>query len=116
MVHQTVALWSDGPCLSVQVAFWAKALEGAPQMLQLPGAMSRPEVSCGTGYTLPFELTKAEYTALQELGRQHSASVLMLITAVFKVRRAVFPLSWRPVPSLQPLQIDCLHIPEMLGV
>ena len=86
MLHQTLPLCDEDPCWSVQVAYWATTLEGAPQMLQLPGAMSRPEVSCGTGYTLPFELTRAEYTALQELGRKHSASVLMLITAVFKVR------------------------------
>ena len=54
-------------------------------MLQLPGAMSRPEVSSGNGYTLPFALSKAEYQALKKLGTKHSATVLMLITAAFKV-------------------------------
>ena len=69
----------------MQVAYWADQLAGAPQMLQLPGAMSRPEVSTGAGYTLPFELSKAEYAALQSLGKEHAATPLMLITAAFKV-------------------------------
>jgi hypothetical protein len=81
--------WLQGDILDRQIAFWKETLSGAPALLDLPTDRVRPTTPSYRGRTTPFELSKELSDALQSLGRRESASLFMVLLAVFDV------LLWR---------------------
>ncbi|WP_084436877.1 non-ribosomal peptide synthetase [Aldersonia kunmingensis] len=64
-----------------QLAFWRTALDGAPEVLNLPSDRPRPTVQSYAGgeveFTVPADLEKR----LEEISRQHNSTVFMVVHA-----------------------------------
>ncbi|MHC1560102.1 amino acid adenylation domain-containing protein [Actinomycetospora sp. C-140] len=88
------ALWqaellgsSDGgsPEAARQRAFWADALAGAPEELELPTDRPRPATPSFTGGTVALPLDDAVAEGLRELARERGASTFMVLQAAVAV-------------------------------
>jgi len=79
----------SGQFLEEQLLHWRKHLEGAPQLLELPADHPRPAVRNHAGAHHFVELSPELSTQLEEVGRQHGATLFMVLLAAFKV------LLWR---------------------
>ncbi|MFI6079355.1 amino acid adenylation domain-containing protein, partial [Actinoplanes sp. NPDC051343] len=67
--------------VSVQVAYWARALAGLPDQLELPGARVRPPVASHRGAVTELNLDARLHRALTDLARDCRVSVFMLLQA-----------------------------------
>jgi amino acid adenylation domain-containing protein len=80
------AVWQrnhlQGETLEKQVRYWRELLEGAPA-LELPADHPRPPVASNAGRTLPLRLNSELSRRVREAGRQHSATVNMVLLAAF---------------------------------
>jgi hypothetical protein len=77
--------WMEGETLAEQVSYWKERLEGAPAVLELPSDRARPAVQSFRGATLSFSLSEELSRKLVELGRQHGATLYMVLLAAFQV-------------------------------
>ncbi|MGW2378204.1 amino acid adenylation domain-containing protein, partial [Kitasatospora sp. NPDC001683] len=64
-----------------QLVFWREALADLPEELPLPGARPRPAVSGRRGEALPVRFDAELHRALAELGREHRATLFMVLQA-----------------------------------
>src|SRR5947209_3102298 len=66
-------------------SWWARSLEGAPELLRLPTDRPRPDVQRHEGAHRRFELDRGLGAALVELGREQGATFFMTMLAAFTV-------------------------------
>jgi len=71
---------TSGP-LAAHLEFWRAALEGAPQVLDLPADRPRSAAASHAGAVVPFELDAATHRRLAGLAAQHGATLLMVLQA-----------------------------------
>lgn len=81
-----------------QIEYWQQKLEGAPEMLELPGSASRPRTSVGRCWKAPLAFNDAQYEAIKNVASTCNATPLMLITCALQVRYAHLP---QPATSYQ---------------
>ncbi|GAD82059.1 non-ribosomal peptide synthetase [Nocardia asteroides NBRC 15531] len=68
-----------------QLAFWADALAGVPEQLELPTDRTRPAIASRGGALHPIEIDAETHTALSEFARARGVTVFMAAHAVFAV-------------------------------
>ncbi|MFE7628058.1 amino acid adenylation domain-containing protein [Streptomyces sp. NPDC057509] len=71
----------DGPAARDHLAFWERALAGAPPVLELPAARPRPAEATHRGGHAPLTVDAATHRALEELARHSGATLLMVVQA-----------------------------------
>lgn len=69
-----------------QIEYWQQKLEGAPEMLELPGSAGRPRTSVGRCWKAPLDFNDAQYEAIKNVAATCNATPLMLITCALQVR------------------------------
>lgn len=74
--------WLRDQVLAEKLTFWRTALAEAPQ-LELPTDHARPAVLSGRGARVPFALSQSATDALNEIGREHGATLFMVLLAAF---------------------------------
>ena len=72
---------TPGSRLARQLAFWRKALAGAPEELDLPADHSRPAAASYRGGTVPVRIDARLHRRLLELALASSASLFMVLQA-----------------------------------
>ncbi|MEO7534403.1 MAG: amino acid adenylation domain-containing protein, partial [Ferruginibacter sp.] len=77
-------LYLQGEVLNKKLDYWKKKLEGTAP-LQLPTDKPRPAVQSTKGAARGFRIDKELSAQLQQLGRQHGATMFMTLVAAFKV-------------------------------
>ncbi len=77
--------WLAGEGLQVQLAFWRRALAGAPGVLALPGDRSRPAEPSHRGGRVTALVPAATATELGRTARQAGATLFMTLLAAFDV-------------------------------
>ncbi|WP_329088596.1 non-ribosomal peptide synthetase [Actinomadura citrea] len=70
-----------GSVIAAQLAYWREALAGLPEELALPADRPRPPRATYRGAQHPFTLPPALHEALAALGRDHRASLFMVLQA-----------------------------------
>ncbi|HEV2150668.1 MAG TPA: amino acid adenylation domain-containing protein, partial [Longimicrobiaceae bacterium] len=82
--------WLSGDTLEAQLAYWRKALAGAPPVLELPGdhrSGAAPEPLAGTHvFRVPEKTTRA----LRTLGREEGATQFMVLLAAVQALLSVY--------------------------
>jgi pristinamycin I synthase-3/4 len=73
--------WLQGEVLERQVAFWRRALEGAPALLALPADRPRPAVQTHAGALEGAFLPREAADAVLALARQEGATLFMVLMA-----------------------------------
>jgi len=74
--------WLSGSVLEGQLAFWRAALEGAPQVLELPLDRPRPAVPATRGGAASRSLPRDLSAALAALARREGATLFMTLLSV----------------------------------
>ncbi|HEX3759507.1 MAG TPA: amino acid adenylation domain-containing protein [Kofleriaceae bacterium] len=75
--------WLTGEVLDAQLAYWTRALAGAPPTLELPADRPRPAVRTARGAQLTRVLGGELTTALRALSRRQGATEFMTLLAAF---------------------------------
>jgi amino acid adenylation domain-containing protein len=73
--------WMEGEVLGKQAEYWERALEGAPEVLQLPADHVRPEQQSYSGATARLVLDEELTAGLRGLGRKHRTTLYMTLLA-----------------------------------
>lgn len=81
--------WLRGEVLAQQLAYWRKALAGAPGGLELPTDRPRPAVQSHGGATHEFNVPKEVAESLRRVGGDEGATLFMVLLAAFQI------LLWR---------------------
>ncbi|MFD6530844.1 amino acid adenylation domain-containing protein [Streptomyces sp. NPDC060184] len=68
-----------------QLAFWRTALDGAPDLLELPCDRPRPAVPAHCGDAHPFAVGPDTHRALADLARARGSSLFMVLQAALSV-------------------------------
>jgi len=76
--------WLRGEVLDEQLAFWRRALAGAPTVLELPTDRPRPPLASDRGTVHPFTVPAAVAGRVGELARRHRATPFMVLLAAFE--------------------------------
>ncbi|WP_203183063.1 non-ribosomal peptide synthetase [Streptomyces pratensis] len=74
-----------GSLVSRQLAYWRDALDGLPELVELPRDRSRPAAPRHTGATHDFALDAATARAVADLARTRGCSVFMVLQAALSV-------------------------------
>jgi amino acid adenylation domain-containing protein len=74
--------WLSGDILSGQLAYWRQQLAGL-QALELPTDRPRPLMQAHQGSDLPFTIPSPLVERLSRLGREHAATLFMVMLASF---------------------------------
>jgi amino acid adenylation domain-containing protein len=77
--------YMKGPELQRQRAYWSQKLAGGIEPLDFPTDRPRPAQITYLGATEPFEINREEVDALNAMGRQHGATLYMVMLAAFKL-------------------------------
>ena len=83
-LHSNMVLLQDA--WRPQIEYWQQKLEGAPEMLELPGSAGRPRTSIGRCWKAPLAFNDAQYEAIKNVASICNATPLMLITCALQVR------------------------------
>ncbi|HEX6745683.1 MAG TPA: amino acid adenylation domain-containing protein [Longimicrobium sp.] len=73
--------WVEGELLERQASYWARALAGAPELLELPTDRARPRKQDFAGDSVDVELDEALTAALKALSQRHGATLFMTLLA-----------------------------------
>ena len=73
----------DGDALKAQVAYWQQRLANPPAPLELPADRPRPPRMSGEGATEWIQLSPAQAAALRQLGQGKSATLFMVLLALY---------------------------------
>ena len=76
--------WLRGEALEGLLAYWRKALAGAPALLALPTDRPRPTVQTANGSAIALQLPADVSAAARELSRRHGATLFMTLLAAFQ--------------------------------
>jgi amino acid adenylation domain-containing protein/non-ribosomal peptide synthase protein (TIGR01720 family) len=68
--------------LAAQLGFWREALQGAPEVLDLPVDRPRRAGTGNAGGSLPARLARPELDRLRALGQAHEATLFMTLLAL----------------------------------
>src|SRR3954451_1064788 len=71
--------------LSRQVAWWRRALAGAPPELALPADRPRPAMASYRGHVLPVEISAPAHAGLAALAREQGVTLFMVLQAALAV-------------------------------
>ncbi|WP_282782436.1 non-ribosomal peptide synthetase, partial [Nocardia sp. CC201C] len=71
--------------ISKQIQYWTRALADLPDELVLPADRQRPAVASYRGGTYPFVISAETQQRLVDLGRQHNASLFMVLHSALAV-------------------------------
>jgi amino acid adenylation domain-containing protein/non-ribosomal peptide synthase protein (TIGR01720 family) len=77
--------WLSGDALEAQLAYWRRALAGAPAAIDLPTDRPRPPLQSHRGGQLRFSLGRELTRALQALARREGATLFMTLLAAYDV-------------------------------
>ncbi|MFV1968307.1 MAG: amino acid adenylation domain-containing protein, partial [Pirellulaceae bacterium] len=77
--------WLSGERLQQQLNYWEQQLDQAPEVLDLPTDRPRPRVQRFRGARYRLEIDRDLTNALQQLGRQHQATLFMTLLASFQL-------------------------------
>jgi amino acid adenylation domain-containing protein/non-ribosomal peptide synthase protein (TIGR01720 family) len=77
--------WMDGGGMDAQLAYWRRALAGAPALLELPADRPRPAAPTHAGADLAFHLPPATLAAARALARREGATLFMVLLAAYDV-------------------------------
>jgi amino acid adenylation domain-containing protein len=77
--------WLAGDALESQMAYWRRALDGAPTLLEVPAPKPRPPVQSFRGDAYPVALPKGLVARLRALGRSDGATLFMTLLAAWEV-------------------------------
>ncbi len=77
--------WERGDELEDRLRYWKRQLAGAPPVLELPVARTRPGSQAFVGAMHSLQLPAALSEDLRRLGRQAGATLFMTLLAAFKV-------------------------------
>jgi amino acid adenylation domain-containing protein len=80
--HQLLGDLSDvDSLLNAQTAFWRDAIDGAPELIELPTDRPRPAVASHLGDVVPFELAATTHERLRSLCARSGATMFMALQA-----------------------------------
>ncbi len=71
--------------MAEQLAYWAGALAGVPDVLALPSDRPRPAVRSGVGASVGFSVPAGMVQGLRALARERGATPFMVVQAAFSV-------------------------------
>ena len=77
--------WFQGEVLESQVAYWARQLDGLPELLELPTDKPRPPQQSYRGAHFNQPLPSALSQTVAALSRQHGVTVFMALLAAFNL-------------------------------
>ncbi|HEX6373282.1 MAG TPA: amino acid adenylation domain-containing protein [Longimicrobium sp.] len=77
--------WVEGDVLRAQGDYWARALAGAPELLELPTDHPRPAQVDHAGELLVVELDEELTAGLKALGRRHGTTLFITLLAGWAV-------------------------------
>ncbi|ELB87967.1 non-ribosomal peptide synthetase, partial [Rhodococcus wratislaviensis IFP 2016] len=96
-----------------QIEFWSAALDGIPDLLELPADRPRPAVPTNSGATVPFSVDAATAKAVADLAARSAATPFMVWHAALSVLLSRLsnavdvtvgtPVAGRAEPALQDL-------------
>ncbi|MBV8789191.1 MAG: amino acid adenylation domain-containing protein, partial [Mycobacterium sp.] len=99
--------------IAAQLDFWADALSGLPERLQLPTDRPYPQVADHRGARLAMDWPTELQQQLRRVAREHNATSFMVVQAAFaallsKISASSdvavgFPIAGRPEPALDEL-------------
>ncbi len=76
--------WLRGSILEAEMAFWKTQLEGASFFLELPTDFPRPKMVSYQGKRLVQRIPDSLYQKLNQLGKEHEATLFMILLAAFE--------------------------------
>ncbi len=76
--------WLQNDLLEKQISYWRQQLAGMPAVLQLPKDRPRPAVQTSRGARRAAKFAPELTKALNELSRQHGATLFMTLLAAFE--------------------------------
>ncbi|MGI1850085.1 condensation domain-containing protein, partial [Rhodococcus sp. SJ] len=68
-----------------QIGYWSSVLAGLPELVELPTDRPRPAVASGRGAVHDFVIDAALHEAAVRVGREHGASLFMVVHAALAV-------------------------------
>src|SRR5262245_11205554 len=77
--------WLPEEALEAQLAYWKKALEGAPYVLELPADRPRPAAQSYRGASLGLKLSEELSQGIRELSRREGMTVYMTLLGAFQI-------------------------------
>ncbi|MFO0762663.1 MAG: non-ribosomal peptide synthase/polyketide synthase, partial [Byssovorax sp.] len=75
--------WLEGEILDRQLAYWKRALAGAPEALELPGDRPRPPVPSHRSGRFSFMVPEPVHKGLADLSRREGTTLFMTMLAAF---------------------------------
>ncbi len=77
--------WLQGEVLEVQLNYWKKQLNGAPELLELPGDYPRPAQQSYQGARYEYCMTPELTSAIKTFSQQQKLSSFMTLLATFSI-------------------------------
>ena len=82
--------WLSGRAMDDELAWWKRALDGAPQTLDLPTDHPRPAIQEHRGATFDFHVPRSIAEAVTALGHDEGATPFMAFLAAFQLLLAKY--------------------------
>ncbi len=77
--------WMDDTGLEKHIEYWKKALEGMPEVLELPTSRPRPPVQTYNGDVYEFQLEPELSNHIREFARKQDVTLSMVLTAGLEI-------------------------------